>query len=489
MTERAEWSEATMPDQRGISRRSMLAAAGTIAGAGLLGIAAPAAQAAPRAATPWYPSAKFGIFIHWGVYSAPAWGDAKHAAEWYLYAMNVTDPARGLGTREHHLKTYGADFDYDRFIPRFTARRYDPRAWVRLFEQAGARYFVLTSKHHDGFQLFPNPASDRHSVHFGPQRDLVGELFSAARDSHLKRGVYYSLGEFYSPALGTPPRNPYTGAEIPYTGYRPVSDYVTQYEHVHLKTLIDRYDPDVLWADGQGYHEFGGGPIFRPKVWDWRSEEILDYYYRNAANRPVPKSVVANDRFEYAHPDFATVEGDNKTYVLRPDPWEACLNIGKSWGYNENEDPANIKSSARLLQLLVEVVSKNGNMLLNIGPREDGTIADWMSSRLLDMGRWLRINGSAIYDSSPWQRAMDGDVCYTTTRDAFHLIPLRWPGAKLTVPGDVPIDGRARIRLLGGHSGPLAWTRTADGVVVDLPSQRTDDFSEEFPAVLRVSTR
>ncbi|MFE0023294.1 alpha-L-fucosidase [Amycolatopsis sp. NPDC059021] len=480
-----------MPEQRRISRRSMLAAAGAAAGAGMLGFTAPAARAADLArpaATPWFPSAKFGIFIHWGVYSALAWGDAKHAAEWYLYAMNVTDPARGTGTREHHLRTYGANVNYDDFIPRFTARRYDPRAWVRLFEQAGARYFVLTSKHHDGFQLFGNPASDRNSVRLGPHRDLVGELFHAARHSGLKRGLYHSLGEFYSPALGTPPRNPYTGVEIPYTGYRPVTDYVRQYEHVHLKTLIDRYDPDVLWADGQGYHEFGGGSIFRPKVWDWHSDEILGYYYRNAADRPRPKSVVANDRFEVAHPDFATVEGDNKKYVLRPDPWEACLNIGKSWGYNENEDPAKIKSSARLVQLLAEVVSKNGTMLLNIGPREDGTIPDWMSTRLLGIGRWLRINGRAIYGSVPWQRAMDGDVCYTRTRDAFHLIPLHWPGAKLTVPGDVPITDRSRIRLLGGHSRPLSWTRTADGIAIDLPARRTDDFSEEFPAVLSVST-
>lgn len=470
-------------DQAGISRRSVLAAASA---AGLLGLTATQAQAAP-AATPWYPSAKFGIFIHWGVYSAAAWGDAKHAAEWYLYAMNVTDPARGTGTRDHHLKTYGADFAYDQFIPRFTARRYDPHFWVRLFEQAGARYFVLTSKHHDGFQLFRNTASDRNSVRLGPGRDLVGELFSAAARSPLKRGLYYSLGEFYNPALGTAPRNPYTGAEIPYTGYRPVTDYVTQYEHVHLKNLIDHYDPDVLWADGQGYHEFGGGPIFRPKTWDWRSDEILAYYYRNAADRPRPKSVLANDRFEASHADFATVEGDNKKYVLRPDPWEACLNIGKSWGYNENEDPAKIKSSVQLLRLLAEVVSKNGNLLLNIGPREDGTIADWMSSRLLDMGRWLRLNGRAIYGSTPWTRAMDGDLCYTRTRGAFNLIPLHWPDGRLLVPGDVPISARSRIRLLGGHSGPLPWTRTGEGIVIEVPRRRTDGFTEEFPAVLSVT--
>jgi alpha-L-fucosidase len=205
----------------------------------------------------------------------------------------------------------------------------------------------------------------------------------------------------------------------------------------------------VLWADGQGYHEFGGGPIFRPH----------------------PKIVVANDRFEAA----------------RPDPWEACLNIGKSWGYNENEDPAQIKSSARLVRLLAEVVSKNGTMLLNIGPREDGTIADWMSTRLLDIGRWLRINGHAVYGTRPWRRAMDGDLCYTCGRDAFNLVPLHWPGPKLTVPGDVPVTGRSRIRLLGGHSGPLPWTRTADGIVIDLPARRTDGFDDEFPVVLSVS--
>ncbi|QWF76649.1 alpha-L-fucosidase [Amycolatopsis sp. CA-230715] len=486
-----------MRDEGRISRRTLLTAAGFAAGLTALPAAARATGRIPYLATgssltahpvaPWFAAAKFGVFIHWGAYAVPAWGDARHSAEWYSYAMNVADPARGTGTREHHLLTYGRDADYDAFLPRFTARRYDPRDWVRLFQEAGARYFVLTAKHHDGFQLFGNAVSDRNSVVLGPRRDLVGELFSAAEHTGLKRCLYYSLGEFYNPALGTPPRNPYTGVEIPYTGYRPVADYVTGYEHAHLKTLIDRYDPDLLWADGQGYHEFGGGPIFRPRVWDWRSDEILAYFYNQAANRPRPKDVVANDRFEASHADYVTVEGD-KAYVPRPAPWEACLTMGSSWGYSENEDPAKIKPSARLLALLVDIVSKNGNLLLNIGPRADGTIPGWMRRRLTDIGAWLRVNGRAVYGSVPWLRYGDGELRYTRTRDAFHVIAPSWPGRCLALPGDLPIGAGSRVRLLGGHGAPLPWARTSGGIVVDLP-RLPGGVREEFPVVLAVTAR
>lgn len=440
---------------------------------------------------PWYRAAKFGIFIHWGVYSVPAWGDTVdyHAAEWYFYAMRISAPGKD-STYRHHLETYGADVAYDDFIPRFTAERYDPRAWVRLFERAGAKYFVLTSKHHDGFQLFPNAVSGRNAAALGPRRDLVGELFAAARHSRLRRGLYYSLGEFYNPALGTPPYNPYTHAPIPYTGYRPVADYVADYEHVHLRTLIDRYDPDLLWADGENWHEdLGAGQIFCPKDLDWRSDEILAYYYNRALGRR--RDVMVNDRFRASHADFKVSEGDKSSYALRPTAWEACLTMGRSWGYDTHEDPARIKSKDTIVRLLADIVSKNGNLLLNIGPEHDGTIADWQRQRLETLGDWLAINGSAIYGTTPWTRAEDGDVRYTVSPRAFHIIPLRWPGPELTVPGDLPVAGGARIRLLGHPGRPLDWTRRDGSIVVTLPQDAPGGIARgvlgaEYPFVLAV---
>lgn len=485
-----------------ITRRGVLRGVGGLTAAGLLAARAPRAHAAgttdgpyrptkesldTHPVAPWFPDAKFGVFIHWGVYAVPAWGDALpyHSAEWYSYAMHIS--GAGLDTTyQHHLRTYGADYPYDAFIPRFRAERYDPRSWIDLFERAGARYFVLTSKHHDGFQLFPNTASDRNAVVMGPRRDLVAGLFDAARGSRLKRGLYHSLGEFFNPALRTPPWNPYTHEPIPYTGYRPVDDYVSQYLHVMVRTLIDRYDPDVLWGDGEHWHaDLGAGPAFKPKDMDWRSDELLAYYYNHAVNRPHPKDVMVNDRFEASHRDFAVSEGDKASYSPRAYPWEACLTMGRSWGYDTNEDPASIKSPSRLVQLLADVVSKNGNLLLNIGPRADGTIAEWQAARLLAIGRWLDTNGSAIYGTRPWVRPADGDLRYTVGDRTFHVISLTWPGATLTVPADLPIAPGSRLRLLGDGGRPLSFRRTDAGIEIDLPA-RNPNGGEDYPAVVAV---
>ncbi|MER6980662.1 alpha-L-fucosidase [Streptomyces carpinensis] len=440
-----------------------------------------AAHTAPQ----WFRDAKFGIFIHWGVYAVPAWGVdvAYHGAEWYSYAMHISAPDQ---TYQHHLQTYGADFDYDRFIPRFRAERYDARAWIELIERAGARYFVLTSKHHDGFQLFPNSASDRNSVVMGPRRDLVGELFHAARTSHLKRGIYHSLGEFFNPALQTPPWNPYTKAPIPYVGYKPVQNYVDEYLHVMLRTLVEAYDPDLLWADGEHWHaDLGAGPAFKPKDMDWRGDEILAYYYNQATTRPHPKEVLVNDRFEASHRDYATLEGDKSSYALRADKWEACLTLGRSWGYDTNEDPASIKSSPQIVRLLVDIVSKNGNLLLNIGPKADGTIAPWQSERLLAVGAWLDRNGSAIYDTVPWSRAADGDLRYTVSDRSFNVLGLNWPGALLTVPADLPVDAHSQIRLLGAEGHKIPFRRTGSGVDIELPDRNPN--GDDYPFVLRIT--
>jgi alpha-L-fucosidase len=437
----------------------------------------------------WYNDAKFGIFIHWGVYSVPAWGDnvAYHAAEWYSYAMHINGPGVD-STYQHHLQTYGADFNYDDFIPQFTAENYDPGAWIDLFEQAGARYFVLTSKHHDGYQLFPNTASDRNSVALTPHRDLVGELFAAAQSSSLKRGLYHSLGEFFNPALQTPPWNPYTHDPIAYTGYKPVDDYVSQYLHVMVKTLIDRYDPDLLWGDGEHWHEdLGAGQIFKPQDMDWRGNELLAYYYNNSVNRPNPKGVLVNDRFEASHSDFSTVEGDS-SYSLRAGKWEADLTIGRSWGYDTNdENPAVIKSSTDLVSRLVDIVSKNGNLLLNVGPQLDGTIADWQAERLRAIGQWLRTNGTAIYDTTPWARAGDGDLRYTVSDGAFNILSLTWPQLSyVTVPGDVPIASNSQIRLLGDDGHKARFRRTDAGVVeIDLPAQNPNGAGYPFALTVK----
>ncbi|GAB3978882.1 hypothetical protein GCM10029978_072780 [Actinoallomurus acanthiterrae] len=469
-----------MTGDHGVARRRFLGGAAALGGAVLLappGVGE-ALAATATARTPdyqptkasldthpvprWYKDAKFGIFIHWGVYSAIGGAVRQSASEWYLWYQSTKDSAEW----KYHRDTYGENVVYDDFIPRFTAEHYDPDAWVRLFEAAGAEYFVLTSKHHEGFALFPSAVTDRNAVTMGPKRDLVGELVTAARRrGRIHPGLYYSLGEFFNPALGRPMRNFYTDQEIPLVGYKPVKDYVGDYELKQLREIIDRYDPDVLWADGQWFRPPGDPP--------WRSEEPISYYYNRAKDRRTPKGVVVNDRFD-THLDYATYE-QRTNPDTDPQKWESCITIGYSWGYNKHELPEDFKTSEYLIRLLADVVSKNGNLLLNIGPKPDGTIPDILEGRLRDIGDWLAINGSAIYGSAPWQRAQEDDadpgVRYTVTPGRFHVIVFGWPGGELVLPGDLPLAHDTRITLLGHRGAPLRWTRKDGKVMITMPAE------------------
>lgn len=235
----------------------------------------------------WFNDDKFGIFIHWGAYSVPAWGPRGSYAEWYWNYMN----SKGSATNAHQKDTYGTAANYDDFIGRWKAEKYDPDAWVKLFKDAGAKYFVLTSKHHEGVALFDSKVSGRDTVDLGPKRDLAGDLFKAARKDteggQLKAGFYYSLYEWYNPSYtGSPVRNPYTGAEVPYTGALSVKDYVGDYMVPQLNELVDQYDPDIIWCDGQ---------------WDkpasyWKTAPVIADYYNRANNRAHPKEVAVANR-------------------------------------------------------------------------------------------------------------------------------------------------------------------------------------------------
>ncbi|MBD3003768.1 alpha-L-fucosidase [Streptomyces sp. 5-10] len=468
-----------------ISRRNLLTTAAALGGAVLLGPPG-IAQALGGRARPdyeptkasldthpvprWYKDAKFGIFIHWGVYSVPGGTGRHNAGEWYLWYQSFKDTAEW----KYHRDTYGQDFVYDDFIPQFKAENFDPDSWVKLFEQAGAQYFALTSKHHDGFALYPSEVTDRHSVKYGPKRDLVGELMTAARKRGTVRpGLYYSLGEFFNPAIGRPMKNFYTDEEIPMVGYKPVGDYVGDYELKQLYEIIDRYDPELLWADGQWFRPTGEPP--------WRSEEPMASYYNKAKNRTRPKGVVINDRFD-THFDFATYE-QRTNPTMDPQKWECCITMGYSWGYNKHELDEDYKTSEFLIHLLADVTSKNGNLLLNIGPKPDGTVPAVMRERLRDIGAWLGVNGPAIYGSTPWVRAEEEGsalgIRYTVTPGKFNIIVLGAPSGALSVPADIPLSATSRIALLG-HKGTLKWTRKDGRVLIDVPARLPSAIANTF---------
>jgi alpha-L-fucosidase len=406
----------------------------------------------------WYRDAKFGIFIHWGVYSVPAWApvprDGKVTgsepyAEWYWRKLDDKDGA----TWKFHAETYGETFMYQDFAARFTAELFDPARWADLFARSGARYVVLTSKHHDGFALWPSAQSPLwNAAETGPRRDLAGDLTRAVRERGLKMGFYYSLYEWYHPL--------YRGD---------VRAYVEKHMLPQVRDLVTRYQPSILWGDGEWEH---------PSA-TWRSAELLAWMLNTAPNRD---EVVFNDRWgketRGAHGGFYTTEygavhlgTDQKLSGRRA--WEECRGMGTSFGYNRNETAADLLSGSAIVHLLVDVVSKGGNLLLDIGPAADGRIPVEMEDRLLEVGAWLRTNGEAIYGSEPWRERSDGDrVRYTTGNGAVYAIALEWPGPELALKAPRP-GASAAVTLLG-EAGPLKWRAEGGAMRIETPALSPD---------------
>ena len=417
----------------------------------------------------WFDDAKFGIFIHWGLYSVPAWATPsgelhkvdwnvwfKHNAyaEWYLNTLRI----EGSPTQEHHFKTYGEDFDYIDFVPMFNEAlaKWSPDAMAQLFADVGAKYVVLTSKHHDGFTLWPsevkNPNRPDDQQH--ASRDVVGELTQAVRDKGMRMALYYSGGLDWSfnpkPVVA---RDDVRGTIIHTEEY-------ANYADAHWRELIDRYQPTILWND-----------IGHPKQSDIVNI-VADYYNR------FPDGLI-NNRFEIGlpdsprrHHDFVTPEY-KKMDEITDYKWETCRGLGYSFGYNQVEGPEQTIPEDELIHLLIDIVAKNGNLLLNVGPKADGTIPEIQAARLRALGAWLNTNGEAIFGTRPWDRA-DGkttggiDVRFTRKGETIYAILLGRPkGAEVTIESlTVPVG--ASVSLLGG--GVLESEVEGDNLRVALPS-------------------
>jgi alpha-L-fucosidase len=405
----------------------------------------------------WFDDAKFGIFIHWGVYSVPAWSPpGEQYAEWYWRWME--DPNNAVYA--HHAQTYGKDFKYDDFIPQFTAAKYDPKAWVQLFQASGAKYYVLTSKHHEGFALFDSKVSGRDAVDLGPHRDLVKDLFDASRKytPELRNGLYFSMPEWYnpdSPWMGHAPRNPYTGADEPYTGYQAGRDFVHDYQAPQMHEIINQYDPDVIWCDIGGAND---------------SPNVMADYYNRAKNRPNPKDVVVDDRCGTSTHDFTTPE-----YTTYPDTvvqkWEASRGLDpRSYGYNQATPDSMYMTADQVVDTLVDITSKNGNFLLDIGPRADGSIPSIMETRLRETGTWLKINGESVYGTTFWSRmAAQGALRFSVKpNDAFYVTSLERPGDQVVVDAPVPVRPGDHVTMLG-YRGDLKWTQANGKLTIQVP--------------------
>ena len=420
----------------------------------------------------WYANAKLGIFIHWGLYSVPGWAPLSHPehdfanidyiknnpyAEWYLNVMRIP----GSPTQAYHREHYGADFSYYSFAPIFNreSKKWDPNAWATIFRETGARYVVLTTKHHDGFTLWPSttvnpnpsiPQDERHA-----ERDIVGELTAAVRKQGMKMGLYYSGG--YDWTFNSGPIE--TSAD--YEAVKPETKAYGDYAFAQVHELIDRYHPAVLWND-----------IDWPRTGNALQVEA-DYY--NA----VPDGVI-DDRFGIAHADFTTPEYQ-KLDRISAKKWEECRGLGRSFGYNRAEGEAETIAPGDLIALLVDVVSKNGNLLLDVGPEDDGTIAPVQMERLKALGAWLEQNGEAIYDTEPWDRAegrsTEGDdLRFTRKGEALYVTILGAPKAHTVTIEDVPSQPRIEVTLLG-QKGILTWKAEGDNLQVTLPARLPGNYA------------
>lgn len=422
----------------------------------------------------WYQDAKLGIFVHWGLYSVPAWAPPTGElgkvdwntwftnnpyAEWYLNSLRIV----GSPTYRHHEQTYGRDFDYYRFAESFnkSTQAWQPSAWASLFKKTGARYVVLTTKHHDGFRLWPSTVSNPRAGgrHISATRDLVGDLTSAVRGSGMKMGLYYSGGLDWT-FTSEPIR---TRADL--MARVPQSQEYSTYADSHWRELIDRYQPSILWND-----------ISYPKL--GKIPQIFAHYYNT-----VPEGLV-NNRFDAPFADFTTPEYA-KYNKITPKKWESCRGLGFSFGYNQVEGPEQVIAPRKLVALLADIVSKNGNLLLNVGPMPDGTISDIQLDRLHKLGTWLDANGDAIFASRPWVRpsgsAPDGtDVRFTSKNGNLYAIYLNSvTGNTLRIPG-VRSKPNTTVEILG-VSGTTAIMQEGNDILVKT--------NQPFPPSLAVSVK
>jgi alpha-L-fucosidase len=408
----------------------------------------------------WYDDAKFGIFIHWGLYAVPAWGPKGQYAEWYWNAMSD----RNSATWKFHAKTYGENFRYQDFVPGFRAELFEPDQWADLFARSGARYVVLTSKHHDGFCLWPSAQSwNWNSVDVGPHRDLAGDLAKAVRAKGLRMGYYYSLYEWFNPLYKADPKR-----------------YVDEHMLPQIKDLVTRYQPSLIFSDGEWDH---------PSE-TWRSAEFLQWLYNDS---PVKDEVIVNDRWgketrsqhgSYFTTEYGEVGGGKKLAAGRK--WEENRGMGASYGYNRNETLADYKTGKQLIHILADMVSKGGNLLLNVGPTADGRIPVVMQERLEEIGRWLGVNGEAIYGTKPWKTPVEGkNIRYTAKGDAVYAICLEWPGREFTL--DAPTAGGEVSATLLGLAKPVR-ARRADGKLrIEVPAFGPDELGTQPAYVFKLT--
>ncbi|XP_037548692.1 tissue alpha-L-fucosidase [Nematolebias whitei] len=331
----------------------------------------------------WFDEAKVGIFVHWGVFSVPGFD-----SEWFWWHWQGQQPP-DPNCVSYMSKNYPPGFGYPEFAPRFHAQFFNPEEWADMFKASGAKYVVLTAKHHEGFTNWESPYSwNWNSVDTGPKRDLVGDLGEAVRNRSLHYGLYNSLYEWFHPLYLNDKKN----------GFK-TQEFVMRKLLPELYNMVVRYQPEVIWSDGDWE---------APDTY-WNSTRFLAWLYNDS---PVKDTVVTNDRWGAGcackHGGYYNCQDKYTPGQLPKHKWEKCTSVDTlSWGYRRNMRLQDLMDLPAIIKDLVNTVALGGNYLLNVGPTADGTISTVFEERLRGLGAWLEINGEAIYASKPWRVQME----------------------------------------------------------------------------------
>jgi len=457
-------------------------------------------------ATPqWLKDGKFGIYTHWGIYAVPAQGPN---GTWY--AHNLYNKPDGQ-ERKYHESTYGPleKFGYKDFIPMFTAEKFNADEWAELFKKAGARFAGPVAEHHDGFAMWDTKYSEWNAARMGPKRDVVGELAKAIKKNDMKfvTAFHHAEAWFYFPTWD----KRYDSGDPKYSGlYGPIHEQGALPDKAFLDKwkgkiveVIDKYDPDFIWFD------FG-----LRLVTDSYKQDMLAYYYNHALtqNKEVVVTYKSNDLPPGAGLlDWEMGQEPELTYY----DWitDTSIDDGQGWGYVKG---LGFKSVNNLVDNLVDRVSKNGYLLLNIGPKPDGSIPEEAKERLLGMGKWLEINGEAIYGTTTWGIAAEGptklekpdgngfnekndllftaeDIRFTVKDNNLYATVLDWPGEKVLIKSLAPKGNTwaglypseiASVTMLGDNK-ELKWEISKNGMSIETPKTRPCEHAYVFKIVRR----
>jgi alpha-L-fucosidase len=415
----------------------------------------------------WFRDAKFGLFMHWGIYSVPA-----HASEWYEKHMYGNPEVA-----QWHTEHFGPPdkFGYKDFIPLFTCSNWDPDAWAELFKRAGAKFVIPTAEHHDGFALWNSKANKYNAVQMGPHRDLIGDLSKAVRKQGLKFGVSNHGIEhftFIQPTPGMPNdlfdplwKDFYSVADRSDNACEKfLESWVAENEE-----LIDRYHPDILWFDNG----------LNSRLFDPIKLKVAAYYYNRASTWGKPASLETKDSAYLAGSIKDFERSSREPKELTDFVWDVDEPVLYRFGYTEGSP---IADASHVVRLLVDCTSKNGGLLLNISPKADGTIPENQQKLLLQIGAWLDLNGEAIYGTRPWKQFGEGKIRFTTKGETLYAISLDWPSNGIYIASLSATHSAGKISAveLLGHKGTLEFSQGGNGLKIKLPAEKPCDYAYSF---------